>query len=190
MTLTKKTVSPPEYDGAAEGAATGVFRVHNQLWRAMRLSPALVSVSLALIVGCSEPDEGRDADLPPGWESADRVASFDQSACGESPIGGPSESLEIATSPGAVEVSYRHAHFRCSQAVEAFARSSAGVMDILVQPVDMNPVGIARCDCLYEITMSIAAPAGQYELTLDRRWDHKSGADEPRRVASRTVVLP
>ena len=157
---------------------------------AMRISATLVSLSFVLIVGCSELDEDHDADLPQGWESADRVASFEQSVCGESPIGGPSESLEIATSAGAVDVSYHHAHFRCGQAVEAFARTSTGGMDILVQPVDMNPEGVARCDCLYEITMSMPAPAGQYELTLYRRWDHKSGANEPHRVASQTVVLP
>jgi len=190
MALLKKADSRPERDVANARGAAAVLRVHNQLRRVMRLLPALLSVSLAFIVGCSELDEDRDADLPEGWETADRVASFEQSACGESPIGGPSESLEIATSRSAVEVSYRHAHFRCSQTVEAFARLSTGVMDTLVQPVDMNPASVARCDCLYEITMSIAAPVGQYELTLYRRWDHKSGADEPRRVASRTVVLP
>jgi hypothetical protein len=190
MALTKNTDSEPECDVADNRRATGIFRAHKQLWRTMRLWPAFVWVSLALIVGCSEPDEDRDADLPQGWETADRVASFGQSACGESPIGGPSESLEVASAPNAVEVDYRHAHFRCSQSVEAFARSSTGVMDILVQPVDMNPADVARCDCLYEITMSIPVPVGQYELTLYRRWDHKSGADEPRRVASRTVILP
>jgi hypothetical protein len=190
MALTKKTDSQPERAVAKEHGATGVFKVQSSLWRAMRLSPALVSLIFAPIFGCSELDDNPDADLPQGWETADRVASFEQSVCGESPSGGPSESLEIATSPGAVEVGYHHAHFRCSQTVEAFARSSTGVMDILVQPVDMDPLAVARCDCLYEITMSIAAPVGQYELTLYRRWDHKSGADEPRRVASRTVVLP
>jgi hypothetical protein len=190
MALTKKADSQPGRAVAKERGAIGVFRVQSTLWRTMRLSPALVSLVFASSVGCSEPDDDREANLPQGWETADRVASFEQSVCGESPSEGPSESLEIVTSPGAVEVGYHHAHFRCSQAVEAFARSSIGIMDILVQPVDMDPLAVARCDCLYEITMSIAAPVGQYELTLYRRWDHKSGADEPRRVASRTVVLP
>ena len=91
MALLKKTDSQPERDVANARGAAAVFRVHNQLRRVMRLLPALLSVSLAFIVGCSELDEDRDADLPQGWEAADRVASFEQSACGESPIGGPSE---------------------------------------------------------------------------------------------------
>jgi hypothetical protein len=75
---------------------------------------------------------------------------------------------------------YLDAHFRCEQSVEGFLRESGSAVDLLVQPIDMNPTSVAMCDCLYEIVMIVKPlAAGQHDVTLYRRWDAINEPNDP-----------
>ena len=127
------------------------------------------------LMGCA------GADLPAGWEDAKHVEGLTQSACGGSPYEDFDERVEGDISGSPLVVAYREAHFRCEQEVEAFYRVVDADVEVLVQPVDMNPSAVAGCDCLYDVDFQIRleedlAPT---ELVLFRRWDEAGGPTEP-----------
>jgi hypothetical protein len=141
-------------------------------------------------VACSDEESAKKtADLPAGWD-ARRVETFTQSSCSGSAYDGVPAVIDVTAAPGAIHVNYGAAHFRCNQSVEGFVRLGVGTADVLVQPVDMNPSSVAKCDCLYDISMGIDVPRGAYEVTVYRRWDHKSGSDEPLEVGAQTIEVP
>ncbi len=119
-----------------------------------------------------------------------RIPGLQQSSCEGSPYDGAEEALSVTGASGSLHVVYAPAHFRCSQAVAGFVLTSGGDSEILVQPIDMNPQTVAKCDCLYTIDMDIEAPEGEHLVSLFRRWDHKSGADDPLQIGSQSVTVP
>jgi hypothetical protein len=141
-----------------------------------------------VLVACSDDPTPPAVDLPPGWANAQSVRSFTQSACTASAYDpNVHETLEVTGGPASVNVAYHNAHFRCSQLVEGFALAPPGAFDVLVQPIDMNPETVAKCDCLYEVTMELPASPNSYPVRLFRRWDHKSGSDGLTLVGSGSV---
>jgi hypothetical protein len=86
-------------------------------------------------------------------------------------------------------VKYDHAHFRCAQDVEGFVKRGGDAIDLLVQPIDMAPDAVAGCDCLYDISMSVPAPKGDYSLTLYRRWDSINKPNDPVAVGATEVTI-
>src|SRR5262249_34781658 len=142
---------------------------------------------LALVLaGC-----GGSADLPAGWEGAERIADFSQNACSGDSFGETvHEKVVVAALNGSVRVEYDDAQFRCNQNVEGFARTSSGGLDVLVQPVDMDPTEVARCDCLYDVSMTIDGLAtGATKVGVYRRWDNINTPNDPVRVGSSTVEI-
>ena len=122
------------------------------------------------------------------------VAAFRQSACTGSIVelenGRRRERAEIEGAKGEVRVAYHDAHFRCDQEVAAYAKVRGNAVDILVQPADMNPRTVAKCDCLYDITFSVIdLPPATYDVTVQRRWDEKHGVGDPVRVGSARVTV-
>lgn len=158
----------------------------------MHLRSLSICVTLILApAGCSDEPVSRQVDLPVGWERAASVQSFHQGACSGSAYDpNVHETLDVTAGAGSVDIAYHNAHFRCSQTVEGFVLAGPGTLDVLVQPVDMNPASIARCDCLYEITTNVEARPGTYVVTVSRRWDHKSGSDGVTPVGSASIELP
>lgn len=123
--------------------------------------------------------------LPEGWEGASPLSDLTQSDCAGDPYTEtPQERVELGDD--GTSVNYLEAHFRCSQAVEAFGLESEGTLRVLVQPIDMHPRGVARCDCLYNIEIGLDTDAT--ELSLWRRWDEYAGDSEPVSIGS--VTLP
>lgn len=129
-------------------------------------------------------------DLPQGWEAARLIQSLHQTACEGSPYDGTPEAMTASASGRSIHVNYEPAHFRCAQSVQGFVKTGTGTADVLVQPVEMNPTSIAKCDCLYGVEMDIPAKSGDYVVSLYRRWDHKSGADVPLKIGSEAVTIP
>jgi hypothetical protein len=138
---------------------------------------ASVVTLLATVMGCTDATYG-SADLPADWENASRIERFRQSGCGNSPASvGPAEAIDVAVTGGTVDIKYAYAPFRCQQAVEGFVRETGNVLDVLVQPVDMSPEQPTTCSCLYEFGLTLPAragsyKAGEYTLTVHRRWDN------------------
>lgn len=150
----------------------------------MRL--ASISIFSAVLLACSG--------LPSDWEEASSAANLSQSACTGSPAdleqGTRRERIEIRAVAGGLHVDYRDAHFRCEQRVTAHARRSGSTIEVLVQPADMNPMSVAKCDCLYDIGFEIPnLPAGTYAVTLQRRWDNKHSPNDPVVIGSERVTV-
>ena len=146
------------------------------------LGRALVVLGSVLVSGCSE-------DLPPGWEGAEHVTKLTQSECG----GNAYESESSATFlPGKrkLTLEYEHAHFRCQQEVEGFYKDAGGMLEVLVQPVDMDPGEVASCDCIYDIDIVIESLAsGSRQAILYRRGDNINVPNDPVVIDAEPIVI-
>lgn len=143
-------------------------------------------ISIALLGACTQ--------LPAEWRSADEAEGFTQSACTANvsqlePRGGEQLAVQPADG-GRLRVEYHNAHFRCEQRVTGYVRVSGSSVDVLVQPADMNPSSVAKCDCLYDVRLEVPRLGpGTYDVTLHRRWDNWPKAKEPVRIGSRRVTV-
>lgn len=139
----------------------------------------------AFVAACSG-----DPELPSGWEGAERVAGLTQSSCSTSSLRDHDERATFAPGARRLDLTYSDAHFRCEQSVEGFYRDAGGKLDVLVQPVDMHPSSVARCDCLYEIDVVVdKLGSGSRTVTLFRRWDAKNEPNEPVAIGSASVAI-
>ncbi len=119
-------------------------------------------------------------DLPESWEGAEPVASLVQAECDGDPYEGADEHIEVVASPGEVQLTYREAHFRCEQEVEAFYLLDGTDLSILVQPIDMDPENVAGCDCLYDIDITVdGLDTGALTVEVFRRWDNINDPNDP-----------
>ena len=142
--------------------------------------------SLVLLVvagGCA------GADLPAGWEDAERIA-VTQSECAGNPYERNQEAMQASPHGAGIDLVYQKAHFRCEQTVEAFVRTEGERIDLLFQPVDMEPGTVAACDCLYDLTVSLEADPGAREVTVYRRWDNLNTPNDPVPIGSASVTVP
>jgi hypothetical protein len=138
--------------------------------------------TFAISAACSSPD------LPRGWDNAEHVDHFTQSECQSSAQ--TAEVVEMRGGDGVLEIDYLQARFRCAQDVEGFVKTSGSEIDLLVQPVDMDPSSVAKCDCSYDITMKLdALPSGEHRVSVYRRSDHLDDRDSPTLVASELVAV-
>lgn len=124
-------------------------------------------------------------DLPEGWEDAEPIDDFVQRACEGDPYAGTPATVTAQAADGAVDVVYDKAHFRCAQDVEGFYRADGAAVSVLVQPVDMDPEMVAKCDCLYTIEMGI--PVAAETVTVFRRWDNINDPNDPVEEGTATV---
>jgi hypothetical protein len=131
--------------------------------------------------------------VPPEWRDASQAANVHQSDC----VGtladldqGRRERIEVRGETGALHVDYLDAHFRCEQRVTAYVKVAGVKVDVLVQPIEMHPASVAKCDCLYNIAIDVPRlAAGVYEVTLQRRSDDRQTPNDPATIgrASATV---
>ena len=146
------------------------------------LGRTLVVFGGLFVFGCAE-------DLPPGWEGAERVTKLTQSEC----KGNSFESESSATFHPAkrkLTLEYDHAHFRCQQEVEGFYKDGGGMLEVLVQPVDMDPGEVAACDCIYDIDIVIESLAsGSRQAVLYRRGDNINVPNDPEVVDAEPILI-
>lgn len=154
---------------------------------------ALLGSALPLTSGCSsstEPGTGSNADLPVGWENAKPVTGLVQVECAGAELDFKGEGATFVAGFGKLDVTYDKAHFRCEQSVEGYFQTSEQALEIIVQPVDMNPSSVARCDCAYGITLTVQPlEAGEFSTTLFRRWDSLNEPNDPVEIASELVTI-
>jgi hypothetical protein len=147
--------------------------------------PLLPVLLAPLAAGCL-----LEADLPPDWEDAEPVAALVQTECGGDPYEGADERLEAEGGGGEVSLSYREAHFRCEQEVEAFYLLEGDTLSVLVQPIDMDPGAVAGCDCLYDVDITVdGLEVGALNVALFRRWDNLNDPNDPVAIDSAEVEV-
>jgi hypothetical protein len=156
----------------------------------MRTTGVLGCLALAL-VSCDTSTATPATDLPDGWRGA-ISAGLSQSDCTGGVIGRAllTESVTFTARAGAIEVHYADAHFRCEQPVEAFVTSDGADFNVLVQPVDMDPIATAMCDCTYDLDVTFAAASGAHIVSVYRRWDNINSPNDPVLIGSGEVVVP
>lgn len=159
----------------------------------LRIVSLLLPTSIIAALGCTDATYGVP-DLPDDWQGATHVDRLTQSACGSDPTQGLPEAINLSTDAGTIEVAYAHAPFRCTQDVEAYLRKQQDTLDVLVQPVNLNPPVIARCSCQYDLSLVLPAlkrehlAAGHYQVNVFRRADHIGDeSSEPVAVGTGTV---
>ncbi len=141
--------------------------------RIFEFKSLVFALSLAILGGCGP-------DLPAGWEDAEPVVSLVQSECEGSPLEAFDERVSADLEGSPLRVEAFETHFRCAQDVEAFFRTSGSEIDVLVQPVDMNPANLAACDCLYDLEIAVTSPSSApARVEVFRRWDSESGDSDP-----------
>lgn len=101
--------------------------------------------------------------LPEGWSDAEPAPAVQQSTCEGDPYGADALQQQFSArldAVGHVFVTWERAHFRCAQEVAAWWRADGtGHVDVLVQPADLTPESVARCDCLYTLEIELGRPA-------------------------------
>jgi hypothetical protein len=135
------------------------------------LVTALVTAGFALACG------GDSTDLPAGWEAAKPVGMV-QSECSNSALAdAPPETVEVRAWGPPVEVAYHDARFRCAQKLCAYLRNDGTTAAMLVQPCEMNPGTVAKCNCQYQVGLSV--PGTRSAIEVHRRWDNLNRPNPP-----------
>lgn len=127
-------------------------------------------------------------DLPAGWEGAEPVEDLVQRECAGSPYDTGVEPTVTSALDDPLLVSATAVPFRCAQDVEGFWRQVGPIVDVLVQPIDMDPREVAGCDCLYDLEVTVGSPdPDTTEVVLWRRgdnWNDPNGPEEVGHVAA------
>lgn len=146
----------------------------------MRVLPMLL-----LLTACGGEDE---PELPPGWEEATLLVDFGQTECTGDPID-EQRTAEINGNilSGAIRVTWTNAVFRCEQALEAYTRRDGTRIDLLVQPVELMPEEVARCDCYYDLDAGFNVPEDLATVGFYTRRDEVGGPSSPNLVGTLTV---
>ena len=94
-----------------------------------------------------------DYNLPGIWAEATLIEHFTQASCNEDMEAvmehAPTASTKVVNDE--LVLTYPNAHFRCDQAVQGFVKQTDNGYSVLIQPAEMNPVLVAKCDCGYTL---------------------------------------
>jgi hypothetical protein len=132
---------------------------------------------IALALWTVECDSDHE-DLPAGWAGALSLP-VDQSQCDRSTAMPNAGALMLMRDMGRLRATYQNAQFRCEQRLCAYRLEEAGGTRVLVQPCEMNPGTVARCDCLYSLGFDLVGVETGRTVELHRRWDRYGATAEP-----------
>lgn len=114
-------------------------------------------------------------DLPAGWEDAEAIEAFEQSACGDT----GAVVLTATAADGGVDLGAGPVMARCQQALEGYWQPAGeGAAEVLIQPVDMRPDSVTKCACSYDLSMLVPTPA-PVTLEVFQRGDRYGSDEEP-----------
>jgi hypothetical protein len=144
----------------------------------------LVGLLVATMVATS--CSGSSSDLPPGWEGSEELslAGWDCTT----PVGSP-PAIEIASRAEGLQVVLHRLAKRCNQDLCAFAREDDAATMVLIQPREMHPEAVTRCDCPAEVAFVLPSRESRGTLAIWYRNDSYglAGPNEPRLIDLRSV---
>lgn len=124
--------------------------------------------------------------LPEGWEDAEPIVDLTQSACDGDAYEEYTTSVTGTYVEGGVDVVVDPVGFRCDQAVEGFYKTDGETAHVLLQPEDMHPRSVAKCDCLYRFDLGL--PVGVSRVVAWRRWDALNDPNDPEEVGEGEIT--
>ena len=183
-----------------DSAALDHLQPHDRPWpfegvcrpstmRGLRTPPNHLSVITGLVVvflvvtSCGGPE------LPLGWSDAREIA-LEQSSCSASEPSSPIDHAVLAFLRDArlhVETTVRA---RCSQELCAYRQRRGETEQFLLQPCEMHPDQVAKCDCPYRLTMSTKNERAEQDVELYQRSDAYAGDPGPALLFFTGTALP
>ena len=142
-----------------------------------RLQLGLLGAAL-LATGCGGQNVGGSesrcaSDLPAGF-SCERSLPVEQSQCSGNATGSTlTPNVHWSTDGNALHV--EDARFRCNQSVCAYLDASSKEAQVLLQPCEMSPSTVARCDCGYSFDVPVTLPQASRSVTVELRSDAYGG---------------
>ena len=107
------------------------------------------------------------------WADATLIENFTQASCNEDMedvmASAPKASTRVVDD--SVVLTYPNAHFRCDQPVQGFVKQTDSGYFVLIQPVEMNPVMVAKCDCGYTLEATLPT-ANSNDVRVFHRGDN------------------
>jgi hypothetical protein len=146
-------------------------------------------MAVLVVALCAVECDSEQDDLPAGWELALSLP-VDQSSCGGTSVMSSTGTLVLMRDMGRLRATYQGAQFRCEQRLCAFRLEETGGTRVLVQPCEMNPATVTRCDCLYAVGFDLPAVETGRTVELHRRWDRYGATAEPVPVLVDTEKAP
>lgn len=145
-----------------------------------------------LVTGCGGESAGGTeslsecaSDLPAGF-SCERALSVGQSECSANAPGVTlTPNVHWSTDGKALHI--EDARYRCNQSVCAYLDASSAEAKVLLQPCEMSPSTVARCDCRYSFDLPVALPATTTSVSLQLRSDAYGGEPTSQAIGSVTV---
>ena len=121
--------------------------------------------------------------LPGIWAKATLIKDFTQAICNED-MEAVMENAPKATTKvvnDELVLTYPNAHFRCDQPVQGFVTETKTGYAVLVQPKEMNPVMVAKCDCGYTLQATLPTIKSN-DVRVFHRGDNHAGESTIREI--------
>jgi len=135
-------------------------------------------MAVLVVALCAMACGSEQEDLPADWAEALSLP-VDQSSCNGNAVMPSAGTLVLMRDMGRLRATYESAQFRCQQRLCAYRLEEAGRTRVLVQPCDMNPATVPKCDCLYDIGFDLPGVETGRTVELHRRWDRYGATAEP-----------
>jgi hypothetical protein len=145
----------------------------------MRTFCQILRVAAAAALGFAASCGGGSDTLPADWTGASAL-TIEQSQCKGSADGAMvTSTLDVTDKGGTLAVTVKDVSFRCQQSLCAYATDSGATTRVLVQPCDLHPTNVVRCDCLYDVTFTLPARADRTAVEVYKRFDFYGATTPP-----------
>jgi hypothetical protein len=139
---------------------------------------------LAFAVSCGDGDA-----LPADWIGA-RALTIGQSQCKGSADGTTvTPTIDAIDTGGMLAVTINDLSFRCQQSVCAYVMDSGATTRVLVQPCDLHPTNVTRCDCLYDVTFKLQMRVDRTAIDVYKRFDFYGAPTPPTPALAATAPV-
>jgi hypothetical protein len=133
-----------------------------------------LGAGLAASWGCAG---GANDAIPAGWNGAQPLA-IQQSACNSDGVS-VTPTLDVTEASGVIAGTLKDASFRCQQSLCAYVSDSGPTTRVLLQPCDLHPTNVPKCDCAYDVTFTLGTRADRTAIEIYQRLDFYGATTPP-----------
>jgi hypothetical protein len=153
------------------------------------LHVAAAVASLGFAASCGSGSGGASDTLPADWTGA-QALTIEQSQCKGSADGTTATStLDVTDTGGMLAVAITNLSFRCQQSLCAYVTDRGATTRVLLQPCDLHPTNVVRCDCWYDVTFTLPARADRTAVEVYKRFDFYGATTPPTPTLAATAPV-